>query len=74
LKPIRQHAKQEARDEFISIKRRGLCWLPSLQSFQPKRNLAALDIEHTIVGNGDAMCVSSEIFETSSGPAKARLA
>ena len=55
--------KQEPTDEFVSVKRHRLVAVAIAIILPAKLNLAVIDIEQAIVGNGDAMRVPSDILE-----------
>ena len=63
LESIGQHVKEEAADEFVSIERHRLVLAVMAIIFPAKRDLAVIDIEQAIVGDGDTVRVPRDIVE-----------
>jgi hypothetical protein len=63
LEPVGKHVKEEPTDEFVSTKRHRLVSVAIAIILPAKLNLAVIDIEQAIVGNGDAVRVPNDILE-----------
>jgi hypothetical protein len=63
LESVGKDVKQEPTDEFVSAKRHRLVAVAIAIILPAKLNLAVIDIEQAIVGDGDAMRVSCHILE-----------
>ena len=63
LEPIGKYVKQEPTDEFVRAKRHRLVAVAIAIILPAKLNLAIIDIEQTVVGDGDAVRVSRDILE-----------
>ena len=63
LEAIGKYVKQESTDEFVSAKRHRLVAVAIAIIPPAKLNLAVIDIEQAIVGDGDAVRVSCDILE-----------
>jgi hypothetical protein len=73
LEPVGKYVKQEPTDEFVSAKRHRLDVVAIAIILPAKLNLAVIDIEQAIVGDGDAMRVSCDILEDFFRPGKGSL-
>ena len=63
LETVGKNVKQEPADEFVGAQRHGLVAVAIAVVLPAKLNLAVIDIEQTIVGDGDAVRVSCDILE-----------
>lgn len=63
LKPVGKYVKQEPTDEFVSAKRHRLLTVAIAIIFPAKLNIAVVDIEEAIVGDGDAVRLSCDVLE-----------
>jgi hypothetical protein len=63
LEPVGKYVKQEPTDEFVSTKRHRLLAVVIAIILPAKLNLAVIDIEEAIVGDGDAVRVPCDILE-----------
>ena len=63
LKPIGKYVKQEPTDEFVGAERHRLVAAAIAIILPAKLNLAVIDIEQTVVGDGDAVRVSRDILK-----------
>ena len=55
--------EQEPTDEFVSGKRHRLLTVAIAIIFPAKADLAVVDIEQAIVGDGDAVGISADVIE-----------
>src|SRR4029077_5819192 len=56
LKPVRQDVKQKPTDEFVGAKRHVFLAVAITIILPAKLNLAVIDIEQAMVGDGDTVC------------------
>ena len=63
LKPVGKYVKQEPTDEFVGAERHRLVAAAIAIILPAKLNLAVIDIEQTVVGDGDAVRVSCDVLE-----------
>jgi len=72
LKTVGQHVEQEAADELIRFQSHD--FLPAVMAIVPpvECDLAVVDREQAVVGNGDAMGVAAQVVENLFGTAEGR--
>jgi hypothetical protein len=74
LETIGQYVQQKAADEFLRVQRHGFLLAVTAIILVAERDLAAIDVQQAIVGEGYAVGVAAAYSNTGSGPAKGRLA
>src|ERR1019366_8081391 len=68
VKPVRQHMDQEATHELPAIERHRLLAVAIPVILPAETHLAVVHRQLAIVGDGDAMCISSDIIENLGWP------
>ena len=66
--------KKEPSDELICLERHGLLTVVVGIIPPPEKDFAVLDIEDTVIADGDSVCISTEIFENTFGATERRFA
>jgi hypothetical protein len=73
LKPSGSTCSREAADKFVGLKRHGLRCGGVFIVFPPEGDVAVIEVDQPVVGDGHAEGVAAQIVEYVSGVAEGRL-
>src|SRR5215472_5970499 len=73
LKSIRQDVQEETADELVRIQRHRLLLAIMTIILVAECDLAVIDVQQAIIGDGHAMCVTADVVQNLLGPGKRTL-